>query len=93
MISDKPEFEMNFYKRFEEDESQMEEIVVKVQGDLIIYYKQGSAEGHFNINRVKMEFFENLSDENEAVIGEDFCVLLSHDKMFDTFFCLSLNDF
>jgi hypothetical protein len=39
-----------------------------------------SNEGFFNINRIKVEFFENLSDEKVPVIGEDFCILLSHDK-------------
>jgi hypothetical protein len=40
-----------------------------------------------------VEFFENLSDEKIPVIGEDFCILLSHDKQFETIFCKNEKDF
>lgn len=40
--------------------------------------KEDKIEGYVSLKRMKAEHFENLSDEKEAVIGEDFCVLLSH---------------
>jgi len=43
--------------------------------------------GYIGLTRVKAEFFENLSDEETPVIGEDFCILLSHNSNYETMFC------
>lgn len=57
------------------------------------YFIDNVVVGYIGLNRIKAEFFENLSDEKESVIGEDFCILLSFNSNYETMFCQSLEQF
>jgi len=51
------------------------------------YYIDNKLAGSIGLTRIKAEFFENLSDEKVPVVGEDFCILLSHNSHYETMFC------
>ena len=54
------------------------------------YSVNNTVAGYNGLTRIKVEFFENLSDEKKPVIGEDFCILLSFNSHYETLFCQSL---